>query len=373
MLCGTVLILTGMAILTGSRVAAAADWHVNVVSGNDDNPGQTADDAFRTIQKAVNLCAEGDTIHLHPKDAVARQMIKISGKSNFNIEGNGVTIDASDPLPEDGWETVSDGLYRRKLPKTVWDRHLLIIDGKMERMGRTQSSNSPPFPAVEDLQPGQFCFENIGETEEGWLYVHGSTKKLCWSIRPNCVATSGEVKGVTIRNLNTRYALNDGFNIHGNCTGMVFENVTGYDCFDEGFSAHGTCECRIVNGKFWGNENGIADVNEAITVYEKCEFRDSVNTDVLLWGKRHELIDCKIINTTTAAALVAGPRAEEQKDFEVKLSRVSIDGKNAEKRARIRVNGGKLEIRDSVFANVDFVPLGAEVTAENLTVNGESR
>lgn len=364
------------AALLGSVIACmshAADWHVNVESGDDENSGASADSAFITIQRAVNLCGEGDTIYLHPKNAIARQMVKISGKSKFTIEGNGVTLEAADPLPEDGWESVDDNLSRRKLPQTIWDRHLLIVDGKMQRMNRTQSANSPGFPEAKDLKPDEFRFDNIEGTKEGWLTVCGSTKNLEWSVRPNGVATGGKSAGVTIRNLNARHALNDGFNIHGQCVGFLFEFVRGYDCFDEGFSAHDDCECRIVSGEFWGNENGVADVNQAITTYEKCVFRDNVNTDVLLWGKRHHLEDCIIVNTTTAAALVGGPRSEGQENFTIWLKNVSIAGtKDDGGKARVRVNGGLLDISDSKFENVDFVPDGAELVVKDSTLNGKS-
>ena len=51
-------------------------------------------------------------------------------------------------------------------------------------------------------------------------------------------------------------------NVHGDARGLKFYNIVGYDCFDEGFSAHDTCECEIIGGRFYGNENGIADVND---------------------------------------------------------------------------------------------------------------
>ncbi len=363
------------AALLGSVIACighAADWHVNVESGNDENTGAAPKSAFITIQRAVNLCGEGDTIYLHPENAVARQMVKISGKSKFTIEGNGVTLEAADPLPEDGWEMLGDNLFRRKLPQTRWDRHLLIVDGTMQRMNRTQSSNSPNFPKINDLKTGEFRFDNIEGTKEGWLTVCGSTKNLEWSVRPNGVATSGKCENVMILKLNARHALNDGFNVHGECVGFLFEYVKGYDCFDEGFSAHDDCEIRITEGEFWGNENGVADVNRAITQYERCIFRDNVNTDVLLWGKGHILKSCTIKNTTTAAALVGGPRTEGQKGFIIQAVDLQIIGDKPDGgKARVRVNGGKLHIFISKFENVDFVPDGTEVEVQGSTLNGE--
>ena len=358
-------ICTILLLLTSA--AQAADWHINPMIGSDDNEG-TAEAPFATIQKAVDTYSAGDTIHLHPEGAVYRQGVLINGKSDLTIEGNDVTLDGSDPLPTDGWETIEPDLFRRKLPRAKWERHLLIQNGKMERMGRTQASNAPDFPAAADLKLGEFRFENIDE-QEGWLYVRGNVKNLTWSTRINGLATGGKCRNITVRNLNTRYFLNDGFNVHGDTQGLKCENITGYDCFDEGFSAHDTCVCEVVGGKFWGNENGIADVNSAITVYHDSEFRDNFHTDVLLAGLSHRMVNCRIINSTKAAAMVAGPRTKDQ-GFELTLEKFSISTENKTEPARVRINGGKLQITDSNFANTAFIPLGAELKAQNLKVNG---
>lgn len=348
--------------------AKAAEWHVNPEIGSNDNAG-TKEKPFATIQKAIAASSAGDVISLHPADAVYRQSVNLRNKSNLTILGNGVTLDGSEPLEDSGWEKIESDLFRKRLLKTAMNRHLLIVDGIMERMGRTQSSKSPDFPQIENLKERQFRFEEIDD-KEGWLYVRGSTKKLQWSIRVNGLATSGKCRNITVENLNARYFLNDGFNLHGDARVMRFEKINGYDCFDEGFSAHDTCECFISNGKFWGNENGIADVNFAETYYRHCEFYKNFHVDVLLIGKTHELIDCKIINSTDAKALMAGPRSET-KVMKLELNRVSLKTQNKKTPASIRVNGGELTISNSTFEKVDFNPTGAKLRANNLVVNGE--
>lgn len=355
------LILCVVSLLLGTTQLAAADWHVNPLAGNNANAG-SQDAPVQTLQAAINKAADGDVIHLHPQGAVYRQAGTFRAKSGITIEGNGVTLHGADPLPDTGWELVEEGLYRRKLPRTPLDRHLLIFDGRMERMGRTQSANSPKFPSVDQLKANQFCFENIDE-KTGWLYVRGDLSKLEWSTRVNGIATSGVCERLVIRNLNARNFLNDGFNVHGDCRQLVFETIEGFDCFDEGFSAHESAECSIVGGKFFGNENGIADVNQAETIYRDCEFYGNVNVDVLLIGRKHSLIDCQIINTTTASALVAGPRAGEE-SFSLNLERVSIGTRDKQSPARVRVDGGTVTVHDCRFENVEFNAVGAEVHGE---------
>lgn len=356
-----------LSLITGSLYAK--ELHVNSETGSDANPG-TAKEPFRTLQKGINSAEEGDVIQLHPAGAVYRQSGNFGRRSGITIEGNGVTLDGADPLPDDGWEKVGANLYRRQMKRTPLDRHLLIIDSVMQRMGRTQSSNSPDFPPVSELKPGEFCFENIDD-EQGWLYVCGSTKNLEWSTRVNGIATGGPCRQLVVRNLNTRNFLNDGFNVHGDCRALKFENIKGYDCFDEGFSAHESAECDINGGKFYGNENGIADVNSAETVYRNCKFFGNVNVDVLLIGKAHRLIDCKIRNTTSASALVAGPRTQQQ-TFDLVLQRVSITSENESKPGNARINGGTLLIDNCVMENVTLNTIGAEVKYQGKnTIDGE--
>ena len=105
------------------------DWYVNNRDGSDGNDG-SEQKPFRTAQAAVNRAQPGDTIHLLPAKALYRQQISIRGKTNIVIMGNGVTLTGADPLPETGWEKVGEGLNRRKLKRTMFDRHLLIRDGK---------------------------------------------------------------------------------------------------------------------------------------------------------------------------------------------------------------------------------------------------
>ncbi|UUO05354.1 right-handed parallel beta-helix repeat-containing protein [Blastopirellula sp. J2-11] len=348
-----------LAMLLIAAPLSARKWHVNAETGSDSNSG-VAEKPFKSLQKGINSAKDGDVIQLHPQGAVIRQSGRFGDRSGITIEGNGVTLDGADPLPVDGWEKVGANLYRRQLKRTPLDRHLLIVDGVMQRMGRTQSAGSPEFPAPAELEPGEFCFENI-DKQTGWLYVCGSIKNLEWSTRVNGIGMGGVCRRIVVQNLETRNFLNDGFNIHGDGRELTFENIHGYDCFDEGFSAHETSECLITGGKFYGNENGIADVNASETVYRNCEFYGNVNTDVLLIGKAHALIDCKILNSTSAAALVAGPRTKNQ-SFALQLQRVTITTQQKSDRGLVRMNGGTLLVENCVCENIGLNTLGADVT-----------
>ncbi|HBN75372.1 MAG TPA: hypothetical protein DD473_06060 [Planctomycetaceae bacterium] len=352
-------LILSLCLSSSGNDLSAIELFVHNSVGNDSNRG-TREAPFATIQQAVKLAQPGDQITLLPPRAIYRQSVTFNNRQDLTIEGNLVTLEGADPLPETGWEDLGNELSRRMMPRTTYDRHLLIINHVTERMGRTQSSNSPEFPKPEQLTSGQFCFENLDE-KRGWLYVKGSTKNLEWAVRVNGIATGGTTERITIRNLNARHFLNDGFNVHGKTTEFRCHTIQGYDCFDEGFSAHDDSECLIERGNFWGNENGIADVNRSITTYEECLFYGNVNVDVLLIGKQHSLKDCRIVNQTNATALAAGPReVSTEEPFRLTMTDVSIIGKQKNP-ARVRINGGLLKMQDCQFENVELNTIGAEI------------
>ena len=135
------------------------DWYVNNQTGTNDGDG-SKEQPFRIAQVAVNRAKSGDQVHLFPKGAVYRQQISIRGKTNIVILGNGVTLTGADPLSETGWENLENGLKRRRMKKTLYDRHLLIREGKANRMGRSPSIKKA-FPSPEELKTGEFSWQHL--------------------------------------------------------------------------------------------------------------------------------------------------------------------------------------------------------------------
>ncbi|MDF1825731.1 MAG: glycoside hydrolase family 88 protein [Verrucomicrobiales bacterium] len=268
------------------------EWYVHVETGSNDNEG-TLTSPLATAQAAINRARSDDRIILQPEGAIYRQSIKIpSGTAGLTIEGSGVTLTGADPLPEHGWEMLEPDLFRIKLQRTRYDRHLLIVNGKARRMGRL-CSHPIDFPKAEDLEEGEFRWDHI-DGDEGWLTYRGKTEGLEWSVRPNGFATSGDLRNIKVFDLKTKHFLNDGFNIHGNARGMQFFNIAGTENFDEGFSAHDDSTSWIRGGTFLENEHAVADVNRADTYYTDCVFGESMTAEVLFRGGRHSLTRCRI-------------------------------------------------------------------------------
>ncbi len=85
-------------------------------------------------------------------------------------------------------------------------------------------------------------------------------------VRANGVFMGGNTSHVVIRNFNVRHVWNDGYNIHGGCKDISFLNCNAEDCGDEGFSSHGTCETLLDGAVILRCDNGINNVNSAVSV-----------------------------------------------------------------------------------------------------------
>ncbi|HPA19540.1 MAG TPA: family 20 glycosylhydrolase [Verrucomicrobiae bacterium] len=352
--------------------SAAVGRHIYVDAerGEDTAPG-SKEAPLRTAQRAVDRAGAGDTIHLFPKGAVVRQAIVLRGKERLTIEGNGVTLTGADLLPSEGWEDLGGDLARRRLPRTPMDRHLLIVAEKLQRMGRSPTVGRA-FPAPEELVAGQFAWVPIDE-KGGWLYVRGPRKHLQWSVRLYGLAIQNGNRDLVIRNLNCRHALNDGFNIHGDSQGLSFENISGYENFDEGFSAHETSQCRIDVGRFWGNDNAVADVGESQTNYRRCEFRDSVSVDVLFQGGLHALDGC-VVRAAGAKALSITPgvvgKEKRRTPVECRLTGCDIRG-CADSPRPIVATAATLRLERCVLRGLLLQIQGCRTSVEGSTLDGQ--
>lgn len=355
---GTLLTAAAALFLAATPPATARDWFVNPETGSDENYG--SDKApLATAQVAVNRSAPGDRIVLNPPGALYRQSISLrDGTERIVIEGNGVSLSGADPLDPEAWESLGEDLHRVRLPRPAMDRHLLLVKGKAQRMGRL-CANPIPFPPAGELEPGEFRWDDIDE-EEGWLTYRGDVANLEWSTRPNGLATSGRVRNVQVFRLGAQHFLNDGFNIHGDARGLQFFHVGGFENFDEGFSAHDTSTCWITSGQFFGNEHAIADVNEADTYYTDCAFGRSEAVEVLFHGGRHSLTRCRIEAGPTAVPLsiqVSGPGKDgtAPPPASLVLREVTVDASGTSQR-RWSVGAGCTVFLDAI-THEQFEPL----------------
>ncbi|OHB76412.1 MAG: hypothetical protein A2Z25_18450 [Planctomycetes bacterium RBG_16_55_9] len=307
-------------LLMGTCNAYAKDIYVNNQAGNDQNSGVVQSPVY-SIRKALSLASAGDAIHLLPERAVYREMVTLRNISVITFEGNNCTVSAADKLPSDPgqWEKVGEGLHRIKLKRNMSDRCILVVNGRAEMMGRTKyminristierqkgfaeakKAVLADFPKLQDLKAGQFVWELL-EDRMGWLYVKGPLDNLEWSVRTQCIYTDGKVGDITIRNLHARFALNDGFNVHGYTYNFKMFNVSAQGCFDNGISPHGACSFSVEDGEFLHNEMAVGNDFLTETRMLRCNIGYSTQEEVMFIGGKHLIEDSRIRATGPVA------------------------------------------------------------------------
>jgi hypothetical protein len=377
--------LIGLAcVLAAACGAQAREIYVNNQTGNDQNAG-TAAAPFRTARKAVAAAGEGDVIHLLPKGAVYREMITLQDKKGFTIEGHDCLVSAADKLPSGPaqWEKVGEALHRIRLKRTAEDRHVLVVNGKAEMMGRTKYQINKAkagarggdveslrqvltaqYPRPAELKEGQFAWEPIDLTS-GWLYVRGSLENLEWSVRTQCIYTVGKVDDVTIRNLHVRHALNDGFNFHGAAQNIRLSNVTAHECFDNGISPHGACSFSVRDSQFLRNEMAVGNDFVTRTHFLRCLIGESTQEELMCIGGRHLFEDCRIRATgPVAIRLTYSKRSQPYVLNEIKLA-----GQDPDLKPEYTFRNCTVESADDKVRQIVIQP-GPNVTFERCAFKG---
>lgn len=226
------------------------------------------------------------------------------------FDGNGMIIDLGIDITDREWvkdgdlwtsrgplpdhapvaDTQRAGLFADEVPvRIVRDR---AAEGKSAEPGKVI------YTAPEALKPGE-----MGWAADGSLYFRWPPGKSPGSARviqppaklASCVSIA--CSHIIVRNVIAKHAANDGFNIHGHRVGVRLENVKALSNGDEGISAHETVEMDVVNAEIaWNGSSagGVADVNDSVTSYTKCEVHHNLGAAFFFDGKAHRVTDCLI-------------------------------------------------------------------------------
>lgn len=248
---------------SGQKAAAAATVPVEHRTLVVD---QKAGQPFASIAAAVKEARPGDTIQLAKGSGPYREVLHISQSglpdAPIVFDGNGEVITGFAPL-----------------------------EGFREADGQTLCPLPVPFPCVltyhgerlvQDAASGQFTkWARLSADGKSLILLPG-TESAGWevSVRDYVVQILNASHHV-YRNIRASGSLNDGFNLHGTGTDLVFENIEGFQNLDEGFSAHDQIVCRIDGGQFSENDNGIGNV--ARSSMEASNIRCHSNLGWGLW------------------------------------------------------------------------------------------
>lgn len=211
---------------------------------------------FKTLAAAAQAARPGDTIRVQPDSGPYREtlFIRTSGTAEAPIvfDGGGNLITGFEPLT--AWTTV----------------------------GQETTCRLPvPFPAVltyhgerlvQDPATGQFTrYARLNEAKDTLTLLPGVGTDG-WEISTRmAVVQILNTSYQTYRNVRASGSRNDGFNLHGTGTNLVFENIEGFQNLDEGFSAHDEITCEVHGAKFWGNDNGVGNVAHSDTKFTQVD------------------------------------------------------------------------------------------------------
>ncbi|RRJ94680.1 right-handed parallel beta-helix repeat-containing protein [Opitutaceae bacterium TAV4] len=245
--------LTYFSLQTAASSSASGRWLLVDARGTTD-ANDTA--AFTTLRDAAACVRPGDVIWIAPGSGPYREelFIRTSGtdEAPITVEGNGNEITGFAPLA-----------------------FLSVTATNAASTGHRVADVTVPYPFVlrhhgrripEDAATHRFAGPVIWDaTQKTLTLTDPAASASDWEISARTFAVRiQDVSHHRYRNIVASGSLNDGFNLHGIGKDLIFENITGCDNLDEGFSAHDDISCEIHKGRFYGNDNGIYNIQRSV-------------------------------------------------------------------------------------------------------------
>lgn len=359
--------------------AAAGDFYVDPLRGDDRADGLAAAAAgghgpVRTLARGVALVGPGDTLHLAPLDRPYRESLVLHNRRGepgrpLVIDGHGATLDGSEPLRPEDWEPAGPDLIRGRPPIDLNDavvaRYFFLIDGRMERMGRSLKGPKAEWLRPAALAPGQWTY--LADEQQFYLRLPRGAAvgdgRVAAPIRSSGVAMSGDCRHVVVRNLRLVHVYNDGLNIHGVSRDVLFERCAALECGDDGASAHGDCQITIRGFVSAGNSTGMCHTNDSQTDCEGVLIRDCHGFDYfVLDSGRHRLANSLILSRAAQAVHTTGRAGPGAPPCRVEFVNVALRRLGDNPFVRLYA-GSEVEWRNVSCDGFDLV-----VTAERVAV-----
>jgi len=233
------MVATLWAIVATSAQVAAADYFVNNVSGDDRHDGTAAtaiaarSGPVRSIARALALAGRGGRIVLADTGRPYRESISLVGANHsgieahpFRIEGNGATLDGTQPVPRYAWELFGQEVYRFQTRRKSHQQ--LFFDGKP--LVRRELDIASVGTTALDVHEWAF----VG----GYVYFKVAPGALIDEYALSCTAqpvgiTLYRVEHVVISDLTIQGFQLDGVNAHD---GVRHASLAGLTCRGNGRS-----------------------------------------------------------------------------------------------------------------------------------------
>lgn len=295
---GIWLSTVGIAFAGASSQKEMLHIYVDPANGNDTFLG-SKEKPWKSLKRATDsLRNRAGVLHL-AKEAVFKEPFTLRGVSlpePIIIEGNDAVIDLGEDVSSGPW--IPDNslfILDRSIPRhpgnAPWQLATLFIDDIPISAYDPRRSSEP--------RPGQLEFLNDGRMRVNFPKGTSpeTSRVIATADYPVSAFSLSSTSNVIVRNLHTRFAGNDGFNLHGNCKNILLKQVSAFYSGDEGISAHGDVEMIVEDSIVAFNASaagGIADVGDSITEYRRCISVGNRGRAFFLQGSSHVLLDCVI-------------------------------------------------------------------------------
>ena len=250
--------------------ARAAEYYADPVKGDDGNDGRSAAAAFRTLERATKGLKAGDVLNLAP-GAVFHESLVITSSGTaaapILVRGNGAIVSGVHPIDPDKWEPKGDDLWFQPSDR-CWGalRPRVFIGDEMI----CPVCDHPNKVAPADLKPRTAIWQTTG------VYFRAEKGKTPrdYALTGGVGRSRNEHSGViiedqsyiTIDRLVAERFPNDGFNIHGVCSGIVCTDIVARENGDDSFSIHEDIVATVVGLHSHHNDFGIQDAGYAQTI-----------------------------------------------------------------------------------------------------------
>ena len=256
--------------------------YVNNVGGSDSQEGRASNGSggksgpVRTISRAIQIAAKGDTIHVAKTTDPYQESISLQGGRNsglvgksFRIIGDGVVLDGRTEVPNDDWQLVSDNTYSTPAPSP----YTILYLGNKPAERVVLEDDVSDVPALEEEQ---WCLVNRR------IYFRTNRTKL-----PREYDLTYNTRRVGITLVNCRHVIVQGFviqgfqldgiNAHDNVFGATLLGITARGNGRSGISVGGASRVTI-EACLVGN-NGKAQLRTEGFSETKLKNNDLINED----------------------------------------------------------------------------------------------
>ncbi|QDT93134.1 right-handed parallel beta-helix repeat-containing protein [Gimesia algae] len=225
----------------------------------------------KSIKRALEYARPGDKIILINNDMPYHESFTLSGKrfsssgqEKFTILGNGATISGAIPVPQDGWRSLKNGLWKvTPFRKGYFN---LYLEGKTLPEYRPETDEEVK---LTDIPPGSWA------VHKGAIYYRELKNQLppreAFSLAGMSVGLSLiDVEGVQISDVTFENFRIDGINVHDRCKNIILKKVTCTGNGRCGLAVNGTSQVEVIDSELKGNrledllitEQGVANLKQ---------------------------------------------------------------------------------------------------------------